>query len=199
MILSLAGQDQLSCYNMKSMVALVTSCPKEARVCGFPSAQVVNRPPNMVSLYTSAPCVSCIPGFPSARMLSFECTNIQTRTTHSESLFEKLQKEKIFITAKLSAKDEHEQDELEHMVAMAPSCPHLTQIPGLPSISQLNPTEEEAMTIPVPSSTEKQTLQQLPHAESTQSHLKDQSMPGVPSTSFSIPSTALAYGETFTV
>ncbi|XP_037615260.1 uncharacterized protein ehbp1l1a isoform X4 [Sebastes umbrosus] len=197
MILSLAGQDQLSCYNMKSMVALVTSCPKEARVCGFPSAQVVNRPPNMVSLYTSAPCVSCIPGFPSARMLSFECTNIQTRTTHSESLFEKLQKEKVFITAKFSAKDKHEQDEMEHMVAMAPSCPHLTRISGLPSISQLNPTEEETMTIPVPSSTEKHTSQELPHAESTQSHLKDPSMPGVPSTSFSLPSTALAYEEKF--
>ncbi|XP_035849410.1 uncharacterized protein ehbp1l1a isoform X3 [Sander lucioperca] len=196
MILSLAGQDQLYCYNTKGMVKLVTSCPKEARVCGFPSAQVVNRPPNMVSLYTSAPCVSCIPGFPSARMLSSECTNIQTRTTH-KSLLEKLQDEKISVIAKFPAKDKHDQDEMKYMVALAPSCPHLTRIPGLPSILQLNPTENKTMTIPDPCSTEKHISQELPHAQSTQSYLKDPRMPGVPSTSIHLTSTALAYEEKF--
>ncbi|XP_078132050.1 uncharacterized protein ehbp1l1a isoform X4 [Sander vitreus] len=194
MILSLAGQDQLYCYNTKGMVKLVTSCPKEARVCGFPSAQVVNRPPNMVSLYTSAPCVSCIPGFPSARMLSSECTNIQPRTTH-KSLLKKLQDEKISVIAKFPAKDKHDQDEMKYMVALAPSCPHLTRIPGLPSILQLNPTENKTMTIPGPCSTEKHTSQELPHAQSTQSYLKDPRMPGVPSTSIRLTSTALAYEE----
>lgn len=198
-ILSLTGQDHQHCYNMKGMVTLVTSCPKEARVRGFPSAHVVNRPPNMVSVYTSAPCVSCIPGFPSARMLSSQCTNIQTRTIHSKSLFEKLQNEKIVVITNFPAKDKHEQDELKNMVAMAPSCSHLTQIPGLPSLSQLNPTEKETMTITVPCSTEKHTSQELPLAQSTQSYLKDARIPGDPPTSFSIPSTALAYGETFKV
>ncbi|XP_039677919.1 uncharacterized protein ehbp1l1a isoform X4 [Perca fluviatilis] len=196
MILSLAGQDQLYCYNTKGMVTLVTSCPKEARVCGFPSALIVNRPPNMVSLYTSAPCVSCIPGFPSARMLSSQCTNIQTRTTH-KSLLEKLQDEKIFVIAKFPAKDKHDQDEMKYMVALAPSCPNLTRIPGLPSILQLNPTENETMTIPDPCSTEKHTSQELPHTQSTQSYLKDPRMPGVPSTSICLTSTALAYEEKF--
>ncbi|XP_031733543.1 uncharacterized protein ehbp1l1a isoform X10 [Anarrhichthys ocellatus] len=195
MILTLTEQDQLSCYSMKSMVTLVTSCPKEARVRGFPSAQVVNRPPNMVSLYTSAPCVSCIPGFPSARMLSSQYINIQIRTTHSESLSEKLQNEKICVIAKFPAK--HDQEEMKYMVAMAPSCPHLTQIPGLPSISQLNSAEKETMIIQVHCSTGKHTPQQLPHAQSTQSYHKDPRMPGVPSTSLSFPSTALAYEEKF--
>ncbi|XP_068569759.1 EH domain-binding protein 1-like protein 1 isoform X3 [Cebidichthys violaceus] len=195
MILPLTEQDQLSCYSMKSMVTLVTSCPKEARVHGFPSAQVVNRPPNMVSLYTSAPCVSCIPGFPSARMLSSQCINIQIRTTHSESLFEKLQNEKICVIAKFPAK--HDQEEMKYMVAMAPSCPHLTQIPGLPSISQLNSAEKETVIIQVHCSTGKHTPQQLPNAQSTQSYHKDPRMPGVPSTSLSFPSTALAYDEKF--
>lgn len=193
-IMSLAGQDQLYYYNMKSMVKLVTSCPKEARLRGFPSAQVVNRPPNMVSLYTSAPCVSCIPGFPSARMLSYECINIQTSTTHSKSLFEKLQSEKMFLFAQLPAK--HGQDEMRYMVEMAPSCPHFTQIPGFPSISQLNPTEKETMTVPLPCSTEKHTSQELPNAQSTLSYLKDARIPDVPFTSFRSPSTA--FGETFT-
>ncbi|KAM6894491.1 uncharacterized protein ehbp1l1a isoform 9-T9 [Lycodopsis pacificus] len=194
-ILTLTEQDQLSCYSMKSMVTLVTSCPKEARVRGFPSAQVVNRPPNMVSLYTSAPCVSCIPGFPSARMLSSQCIYIQIRTTHSESLSEKLQNEKICVIAKFPAK--HDQEEMKYMVAMAPSCPYLTQIPGLPSISQLNSAEKETMIIQVHCSTGKYTPQQLPHAQSTQSYHKDPRMPGVPSTSLSFPSTALAYEEKF--
>lgn len=194
MIMACAEQQHLYCY-MKSMMTLVTSCPKEARVCGFPSAQVVNKPPNMVSLYTSAPCVSCVPGFPSARMLSSECMNIQTMVTHSKLLFEKLQNEKIVLIAKLPEKYKH-QDEMKCMVAMASSYPHLTRIPGFPSNSQLNPTRKEKMNIPLPYPTEKHTSQELPHAQSTQSYLKDARIPGVPSTYISSPSTALTYGET---
>ncbi|XP_027139679.1 uncharacterized protein ehbp1l1a isoform X3 [Larimichthys crocea] len=195
MFMQLAGQDPLYCYNVHSMMTLVTSCPKEARVCGFPSAQIVNREPNMVSLYASAPCVSCVPGFPSARMLSAECTNIQTRTTHSKSFIEKLQNEKIF--AKFQATHDHTQDEMQYMVAMAPSCPHLTRIPGFPSISQLNPTEKETMTTPSPCSTEKHTSQELPHAQSPQLYQEDTRIPDVFSTSFTSHSTALAYEDRF--
>ncbi|KAI9545750.1 hypothetical protein NQZ68_033882 [Dissostichus eleginoides] len=197
MMMSLAGQDELNCYNMKGMVTLVTTCPKEARACGFPSAQVVNRPPNMVSLYTSAPCVSCIPGFPSARTLSSECTNIPSKTTHSKPLFEKRQIEKHLVIANLQTKEKHEQDEPKYMVAIVPTCPNLTRIPGLPSISQLSPTEKETSNIPFPCCTERVTPHELPHVQSTQSHLKDPIIPGVPSTSFSLPSTELANEEKF--
>lgn len=196
LIMPLAGQDQLYCYDVKSMVRLVTSCPKEATVCGFPSAQVVDRPPNMVSLCTSAPCVSCIQGFPSARMLSAECRNIQARTTKSMSLLEKLQNDKIYLTAKIRAKHKHTQNEMKYMVAMAPSCPNLTRIPGFPSILQSNPKDKETLTVPVPCYTETDMSQD---AQPTKSNLKDARIPGVPSTSFSSPSTALAYGETFTM
>lgn len=198
MIMPLAGQDRLHCYNLKSMVTLVTSCPKEATVCGFPSAPVINRPPNMISLYTSAPCVSCLPGFPSARMLSAECKNIKTRTTNSKSLFEKRQNDKTYLISKFRAKHKHTQDEMKYMVAMAPSCPHLTRIPGFPSISQLNPTDKETWTVPCPLSTETDTSQEMPHSQPTESYIKEARIPGVPSTSFSSPRTALAYGETFT-
>nr|XP_020450565.1 uncharacterized protein LOC109957211 isoform X2 [Monopterus albus] len=186
-IMGLVGQDQQYCYNTKSMVTLVTSCPKQARVWGFPSAQVVNRLPDMVNLHTSVPCVSCVAGFPSARMLSSECIKIQTRTPYSKSLFEKPQNVKIFI-AEFPA--EHKQDAIKYMVAMAPSCPHLTLIPGFPSISQLNPTEEPTMT-----STEKYTSQELPHVQSTHSYIKDTRISGTLSTPVSIPSTELAYEE----
>ncbi|XP_041821557.1 uncharacterized protein ehbp1l1a isoform X2 [Chelmon rostratus] len=197
MIMPLAGQDRLHCYNLKSMVTLVTSCPKEATVCGFPSAPVINRPPNMISLYTSAPCVSCLPGFPSARMLSAECKNIKTRTTNSKSLFEKRQNDKTYLISKFRAKHKHTQDEMKYMVAMAPSCPHLTRIPGFPSISQLNPTDKETWTVPCPLSTETDTSQEMPHSQPTESYIKEARIPGVPSTSFSSPHTALAYEDKF--
>ncbi|XP_071334287.1 uncharacterized protein ehbp1l1a isoform X9 [Trachinotus anak] len=195
MIMAFAGQDQLYHYDIKSMVTLVTSCPKEARVCGFPSAQVVNRPPNMVSLYTSAPCVSCVPGFPSARMLSSEHIKIPTRTPQSKSLFVKLQDEKICLVAKFPAKHKPKQDEMKCMVAMAPSCPRLTKISGLPSISQLNPTEKEALATPVLPSTEKHSSQELPHTQSSLSYLKGTRIPSIPSTSISSPSTELEHVE----
>ncbi|XP_040037531.2 uncharacterized protein ehbp1l1a isoform X4 [Gasterosteus aculeatus] len=186
-IVPLIEKNELCCYSMRGMMTLVTSCPREARVHGFPSAPVTNRPPNMVSLYTSAPCVSCIRGFPSARTLSSECLNIQTWTTDSKSLSENLQNEKICVIANIPAK--HEEDEAKYMVAMAASCTHSTEIPGLPSISQLNSAEKEKVYC----STGKYTPQQLPHALSTQSYQKDPRMPVVPSTCLSFSNTALAY------
>lgn len=189
-IMPFVGQDQLCYYKIKSMMTLVTSCPKEARVCGFPSAQVVNKQSDMVSMYTSAPCVSYVPGFPSARMLSVECIEMQTRPTHSKILFENLQKKKTISIAKFHPK--HSEEERKYMVAMLPSCPHLTEIPGFPSVSQVYLTEMKTITIPSPCSI-KYTSQDLLHIQSTQSHLKDERIPDVPSSN-----TPLVYGETFT-
>lgn len=194
MIMPFVGQDQLCYCKAKSMTTLVTSCPKEARVRGFPSAQVVNKQPNMVSMYTSAPCVSHVPGFPSARMLSVEFIEMQTRTTHCKILFENLQQKKSVSIAKCHA--EHSEEERNYMVAMLPSCPRLTQIPGFPSVSQENPTETKTITLQSPCSI-KCTSQEPPHIQSTQSHLKDERIPDVPP-SYSIrEKTPLVNGETF--
>ncbi|KAM8747164.1 uncharacterized protein ehbp1l1a isoform 4-T4 [Acanthopagrus schlegelii] len=192
-VTQLAGQDQLYWYNMTSMVTLVTTCPKEARVLGFPSAQAGNRPPDMVSLYTAAPCVSCLQGFPSRRMLSADCINKQIRTTDSKSLSENMLNEKMF----LIAQHKHGQEDMGYMVAMAPSCPHLTGIPGFPSISQSSPTEKETRTSLFPCSTERHASQELPLVQSTQTYLKDPRIPGSHSTSLTRPSTAPAYEDKF--
>lgn len=194
MIMNLAGQDQLYHDSIKGMMTLLTTCPKEARVRGFPSAQVVNRPPNMVSLYTSAPCVSCVPGFPSARMLSFEHVKIQTR--QSKSLFDKQLNERHCLIATVPAKPKHEQDEMMCMVAMAPSCPHLTQLPGFPSILQLNPTEKETLATPAIPSAVKHTSQELPHLHSI---LNEEQNPGIPCTTVCSSSTELVNGEIYIV
>lgn len=174
MIMALGRQNWQYCCSRKSMVTLVTSCPKEARVHGFPSAQAVNR------------CVSCVPGFPSAKTLNSECMIIQPRTTLRKPLFEKLHNENVFFIATFPGKHKPKHDEMKYMVAMAPICPHLTRVPGLPSISQFNTIEKQRIT-----------SQELSNAQSTKSYLKDTPIPGVPSTSVSNPSTELAYGETF--
>ncbi|CAJ1086494.1 uncharacterized protein ehbp1l1a isoform X1 [Xyrichtys novacula] len=163
-----AGQDQLYHFNLKSMVTLVTSCPKEARVQGFPSAPVLNKPPNMINSYTTVPCVSCTPGFPSARMLSYEIHNAQPKTTQNRSLSERLH-EKISLLAVIDAKHVLAQGEMKNMAAFAPSCPRLAASPGFPSISQVSPTKRETF-LP---STEEQALQEPPHAKSPPPNLED--------------------------
>ncbi|XP_005753040.1 uncharacterized protein ehbp1l1a isoform X3 [Pundamilia nyererei] len=187
MFVVLTQQVKSDCFNV-NMIAQVGSCPKKARASGFPSAQITNKSPNMVSLNSSAPCVSCIPGFPSARRHSAESMNIQTVATFNKILFKNLRNKRNSI-GEFPAKQDHKQDEVKNMVAMAPSCPKLTQTPGFPSILQLNPT---AKTMPVPPATKKQTLQELPHGES---YLKDTGNPGVSLAPGSSPSTELSYEE----
>lgn len=132
-------QQQEYGYSMKNML---TSCPKETQVHGFPSAPTANRPPNMVSLYASGSCCSCIPGFPSTRMLSAECVNIQTNEEHSKTLFKKPQKERSrFDNSQFQSTLKNEVD--EGTAAMKPSCPHLTRNPGFPSISYQSPSDSE--------------------------------------------------------
>ncbi|KAM3589921.1 uncharacterized protein V6R79_000033 [Siganus canaliculatus] len=159
--------NQLYCYSMKSMVTLTTCCPKEARVHGFPSAQIVNKPPNMVSISTSAPCVSRVPGFPSARMLSAECINPHAKTAQGKSPFELLQSEKLTVNI-LEAEHQHIKEEMKYMIAMVPSCPPLARIPGFPSISAFNPTEKEAMHSEIPCASAKQTPIVSPDAQPNQ-------------------------------
>ncbi|XP_067379474.1 uncharacterized protein ehbp1l1a isoform X13 [Channa argus] len=184
MITALCKQDQEYCGNIKSMLTLVTSCPKETRVHGFPSAHSSNRPSTMVSLYTSVPCVSCVPGIPSARTLSSQCMETQTKTAHRISLFEKLKNENIFPIA-----NKHAQDEMKYTAAMASSCPRLARVPGFPSILQIKPINPTAF------STETVTPEELCHEQSAQSCLKDTRMPAIPSASLSSPSIELANDE----
>uniref|UniRef100_A0A3P8WRL0 C2 NT-type domain-containing protein n=1 Tax=Cynoglossus semilaevis TaxID=244447 RepID=A0A3P8WRL0_CYNSE len=152
LIQTLSEQYQL-CSN--NMVTLVTSCPKEARICGFPSAPVANRPPNMVSLYGSAPCVSQVPGFPSARMLSARHVRAQMWATRAVFFDVKCHSEKDFPSVNLSVKQNVE--EYKGIVAMAPMCPHLSETRGFTSIQQLYSVEKE----------ENPSLTVMPPAQST--------------------------------
>ncbi|XP_067117630.1 uncharacterized protein ehbp1l1a isoform X3 [Osmerus mordax] len=132
---------------MSSMLLMVPSCPRETLMPGFPSAPIKNRSPNITSLLASAPYVSAIPGFPSARMVSSDQKN--TEVVITKPFFEKPErKKKAFIT---SVSAEHI-EKIKNMVAMAPSCPAESRIPGLPSISP-----PKAMAALLPPSLPKET------------------------------------------
>ncbi|XP_061664168.1 uncharacterized protein ehbp1l1a isoform X4 [Syngnathoides biaculeatus] len=132
--------------NGSSMAKMITSCPKKARLRGFPSALVPNKPPELVSLYATAPCVSCAPGFPSARMVGFEPLTTQNQYLWKKILFVDLQKCKTYLMSE--SLENYEREELERTVLMAPSCSRRTKIPGFPSISVLNTTWNETNQLP---------------------------------------------------
>ncbi|XP_053715012.1 uncharacterized protein ehbp1l1a isoform X3 [Synchiropus splendidus] len=130
----------------KNMTSLVLTCPKKARVSGFPSAEINNISPNMASLYACAPCVSCVPGFPSARTVSF------TSKTAGETPGTLLSKRMADTVTLLSSDNlplwTNEIVDMKDMVAVAPTCPQQTKIPGFPSIS---PPRNETPTENLPS------------------------------------------------
>nr|XP_057923814.1 uncharacterized protein ehbp1l1a isoform X4 [Doryrhamphus excisus] len=111
--------------NNNNTVRMLTSCPKKARISGFPSAHVVNKTPHMVSLYTSLPCISRVPGFPSARMLSFDASD--QAHNHTSFLFMEQKNEKKMHIASYVL-ESHE--EMKHMLCLASSSPHHTRIYG---------------------------------------------------------------------
>ncbi|XP_076003657.1 uncharacterized protein ehbp1l1a isoform X3 [Genypterus blacodes] len=181
---TLYGHEMFYIYDSRCMVTLVTSCPKVARVHGFPSAPIGNRQPDMISLYASAPCVSSVPGFPSARML-FACTDTQARTPTPSMSREKPQKKSIVVG---NSPAKHK-EKMENRIALAPSCPHVALLPGFPSISQLNPSETQ--TSPSPSSTESVASHGYSGIQPAQSYFREPTIPASSSTSASSPTTAL--------
>lgn len=135
MLAPFAGQQQEHGHSMKNMA---TSCPKESRVHGCPSAPPVDRPPNMISLYGSASCSPRIPGFPSSRTFADECVPKQPRV--KAFLQRPLKDRKTFKCARLGSALQREAD----MAAMTPSCPRVAANPGFPSVCRLSPSDGEA-------------------------------------------------------
>ncbi|XP_047194723.1 uncharacterized protein ehbp1l1a isoform X3 [Hippoglossus stenolepis] len=111
---------------MKNMISLVPSCPKAARMPGFPSHPNplnVYCVPDIISLSTLCPQVSRIPGIPSV------VGNMSlTWVTEKGSLLKRLPtKGVIFDTSNYNEK------EMKNMISLVPSCPKAARIPGFPS------------------------------------------------------------------
>ncbi|XP_070405776.1 uncharacterized protein ehbp1l1a isoform X5 [Nothobranchius furzeri] len=158
----LSGLEQLEFNNKGSMWILVTTCPKQARVYGFASAQKISRPMDMISLYTSAPCSSCVPGFPSVRRLSSEST---LERKYYKILYDKQQKETV-PSAFYLAKCHQEPNDNKYMCSMASSCPRLSQSPGFPSILQLYTSQVKTCLMLPASVAGKYASQKPPEAQS---------------------------------
>ncbi|CDQ78466.1 unnamed protein product [Oncorhynchus mykiss] len=115
---------------MKNMVAILPSCPRKASVPGFPSAP--RQEPSMVNIMPNCPRVSSVPG-----LAAIEQTQtvewpvdkellLPSRERPEESMFHLDDIDTVY----------HDTEIVKNMVALSPSCPWKTSIPGFPSAPQ---------------------------------------------------------------
>ncbi|XP_029609409.1 uncharacterized protein LOC115194132 isoform X9 [Salmo trutta] len=120
---------------MKEMLALVPSCPKVARTPGFPSVpqpKVVYYGPSIVNLLPLCPKVSSIAGFPSRQQTDRKDWHTDLPEDH-QSLWEKKMKVKPVVIMERSEKDK---ESMKGIVALVPSCPKISLVPGFSSVPQ---------------------------------------------------------------
>ncbi|XP_041723803.1 uncharacterized protein LOC121554340 isoform X2 [Coregonus clupeaformis] len=119
--------------SMKGMVALVPSCPKMSLVSGFPSVpqpKEVYYGPRMISL--SCPKVSSIAGFPSRQQTDRKDWHTDQAEDY-QPLWEKKMKKNPVVILERSEKDKAN---MKGIVALVPSCPNMSLVPGFPSVPQ---------------------------------------------------------------
>uniref|UniRef100_A0A3P8Y865 EH domain binding protein 1-like 1a n=1 Tax=Esox lucius TaxID=8010 RepID=A0A3P8Y865_ESOLU len=116
---------------MKGIVALVPSCPKMARTPGFPSVpqpKDVYYGPSIVSL--SCPIVSTIAGFPSHQQTDRKDWHTGRSADHQPLWHKEIKAKPVVLMGR------SEKGSMEEMVALVPSCPKLSLVPGFPTIAQ---------------------------------------------------------------
>uniref|UniRef100_A0A3B3T7Q3 EH domain-binding protein 1-like protein 1 n=1 Tax=Paramormyrops kingsleyae TaxID=1676925 RepID=A0A3B3T7Q3_9TELE len=126
---------------VKKMVALRPSCPRLARIPGFPSAQQLKAPvvqmektPNMVSLLPSCPRIASIPGFPSRQPVSSHDIQIERWHMHKRPLWEMRKSRRMPSLSSSQGKDKTygNKEMILSMAALLPACPKVARIPGFP-------------------------------------------------------------------
>ncbi|XP_026209107.1 uncharacterized protein LOC113157714 isoform X3 [Anabas testudineus] len=112
---------------MKGIVSLVQSSPRESHIFGFPSVSKARMNnvdmTNMVTLSTSYSKVSQILGFPSSH-------NLKEWTLIKEPIFQRQMKEK---QVSMVYTCERDKTAMKVMVSLVPSCPKVAWTPGFPS------------------------------------------------------------------
>uniref|UniRef100_A0AAY5L7J8 EH domain binding protein 1-like 1a n=1 Tax=Esox lucius TaxID=8010 RepID=A0AAY5L7J8_ESOLU len=111
---------------IKTMAAMLPSCPKKASLPGCPSA--VRQVPNVASLRPTCPRVSVDPGWPA---LDQKPKQAVLWPVDEEPLFKKLQRTgtKMFVDVNTVY---HDREMARNMFALAPSCPQICGFPGIP-------------------------------------------------------------------
>ncbi|XP_060789742.1 uncharacterized protein ehbp1l1a isoform X4 [Neoarius graeffei] len=129
--------EQLEHYNMKKMIALVPTCPREVQSPGFPSVPYIKmdkfylrKESDMRSLLNSCPGFALVPGFPSLHsVISADSSwKVQARPTWG-----KPEKHKSILISSITKQNE----QYVKIVLLAPTCPDKTRIPGFPSVRKL--------------------------------------------------------------
>ncbi|XP_031648045.1 uncharacterized protein LOC109906761 isoform X3 [Oncorhynchus kisutch] len=121
--------------DMKEMLALVPSCPKVARIPGFPSVpqpKVVYYGPSIVNLLPLCPKVSSIAGFPSRQRTDSKDWHTDLPEDH-QPLWEKKMKAKPVV---IMERSEIDKESMKGIVALVPSCPKMSLVPGFPTVPQ---------------------------------------------------------------
>uniref|UniRef100_A0A8C9S5E5 Uncharacterized protein n=1 Tax=Scleropages formosus TaxID=113540 RepID=A0A8C9S5E5_SCLFO len=138
---------------IKYMAALSPTCPRIARISGFPCTQLskktqVDQVPNMSVLLPCCPTLSTIPGFPSRKQLELDECYKKMWHTIKDILWRKQQKEKIqFALFSSPVHDTLSEDSLKCMMSLVPSCPSVTTIPGFPSVPKPKAQKDEVEVV----------------------------------------------------
>ncbi|XP_036403532.1 uncharacterized protein LOC118790651 isoform X3 [Megalops cyprinoides] len=133
---------------LKSMVALVRSCPQEARIPGFPSAPQpkkadvhVEKAQSMVNILPSCPRVASVPGFASTQTLSTGEAQVEDWQVDNKPLWEKPEKKRHMLSSLTPDRSLKDNEMLKTMSALVPSCPQVARIPGFPSAPRPKATD----------------------------------------------------------
>lgn len=129
--------EQLDHDNMKKMIALVPTCPREAQTPGFPSIPYIKtdkfylrKESDMRSILNSCPGFALGPGFPS---LNSVISADSSWKVQEKPMWGKPVKHKSILISSTTKQFE----QCVKIVLLAPTCPDKTGIPGFPSVRKL--------------------------------------------------------------
>lgn len=128
--------EQLDHYNVKKMIALVPTCPREAQTPGLPSIPYVKvgkfylrKELDMRSIVNSCPEFAIIPGFSSLNSVIAAESSWKTQAT---PVWVKPVKRKSVFVSSITRHDQYQK-----IVLLAPTCPDKVRIPGFPSVGNI--------------------------------------------------------------
>lgn len=151
--------EQLDHYNVRKMVALVPTCPREAQTPGLPSIPYVKvdkfylrKELDMRRIVNTCPGFALIPGFPSIN--SFISAESSWKAQETPLWVKAVQKKSIFISS-ITKYDQYKKN-----VLLAPTCPDKGRIPGFPSLGNVM----YAMTALLPSCSYVSSIPGMPYS-----------------------------------
>ncbi|XP_076145562.1 uncharacterized protein ehbp1l1a isoform X2 [Alosa pseudoharengus] len=133
------SKDEEEYADTRGVTYLSPSCPRESRIPGLPSTHMlmadsprVVRDPNMVDLLITCPRVSNIPGIPSCQQMKMEEPKECLWSESKKPLCQPSCREKVLVFDS-PGKAYEDKEARGHMVAIVPTCPEESRIPGFPS------------------------------------------------------------------